>query len=183
MAILLPEWISSSDVEQFPLWKAPIQMKIKSFDCSRCPWIFAFSSVACVEYKRRICFKDKILLRLMFILSTLVLRVVFALLLLSVFHFILLSSWHQSVGSFQMNLKILKLISTTALHCKSYPASQGVYEFTLTLSPLGGVRKTKKSSPTGLQHASFWMCQHVLIPGSSRDAARSCALSRCIQAR
>lgn len=44
-----------------------IQTKIKSLNCSSCPWILAFSSVACVEYERRICFKDKILLRAMFV--------------------------------------------------------------------------------------------------------------------
>lgn len=51
-----------------PLRKVPIQMKIKSLNCSSCPWIFAFSSIACDEYVCCICFKDKILLR-MFILS------------------------------------------------------------------------------------------------------------------
>lgn len=63
-------------------------MKIKSLNCSSCPWIFAFSSIACDEYECRICFKDKILLRMIFILSAWVLR---SLLLLedcqlSVFH-------------------------------------------------------------------------------------------------
>lgn len=76
-----------------PLRKVPIQMKIKSLNCSSCPWIFAFSSIACDEYECRICFKDKILLRMIFILSAWVLR---SLLLLedcqlSVFHSLPLS--------------------------------------------------------------------------------------------
>lgn len=60
-----------------PLRKVPIQMKIKSLNCSSCPWIFAFSSIACDENVCRICFKDKILLRMMFILSAWVLSGVF----------------------------------------------------------------------------------------------------------
>lgn len=52
-----------------PLRKVPIQMKIKSLNCSSCPWIFAFSSIACDGNACRICFKDKILSRTMFILS------------------------------------------------------------------------------------------------------------------
>lgn len=48
-------------------------MKIKSLNGSSCPWIFAFSSVACVEYECRICFKDKILLRAMFVFQRLLL--------------------------------------------------------------------------------------------------------------
>lgn len=60
-----------------PLRRVPIQMKIKSLNCSSCPWIFAFSSIACDENVCRICFKDKILSRMMFILSALALRGVF----------------------------------------------------------------------------------------------------------
>lgn len=90
-----------------PLRKVPIQMKIKSLNHSSCPWIFAFSSIACDENVCPICFKDKILLRMMFILSALALKGVFSLLLLeycqlSVFHFLPLSvctlcNWYKSV--------------------------------------------------------------------------------------
>lgn len=103
-------------------------MKIKSFNSSRCPWLFAFPSIARVEYKCRICFTDKKLSRLMFFLSALVLGVVSALLLLSVSHFILLSSWHESIGALQMSLKIGKLPPTDTLHCKIYPASQSQWK-------------------------------------------------------
>lgn len=57
-----------------PLRKVPIQMKIKSLNGSSCPWIFAFSSIARDENVCRICFKDKILSRVMFILGALALR-------------------------------------------------------------------------------------------------------------
>lgn len=55
----------------FPLREVPIQMKIKSLNCCSCPWIFASSSIMCDENVCRICFKDKTLQRMMFILNEL----------------------------------------------------------------------------------------------------------------
>lgn len=80
-----------------PFRKVPIQMKIKSLNCSSCRWIFAFSPIACHENVCCICFKDKILLRMMFFPSqrTSIKRCFTLLPLedcqLSVFHFLLLS--------------------------------------------------------------------------------------------
>lgn len=152
-----------------PLRKVPIQMKIKSLNCSSCPWIYAFSLIACDKNVCRICFKDKILLRMMFILSALVLkRCFFSVLLVdwqfSIFHFLQLSSsinrlhfcrWiiinfkcvnfkdilhrHTHPSLCTHELTLAKLISGATQHCRTYPASRWVDVFTPTLSHLGDV--------------------------------------------
>lgn len=141
-----------------PLRKVPIRMKIKSLNCSSCPWIYAFSLIACDENVCRICFKDKILLRMMFIFSALVLiSVLLEDCQLSVFHFLPLSvginlfdfyRWiiiDFEYGNFidmhthTHGLTFAKLISRATLHCRTYPASRWVNVFTPTLSHLRDV--------------------------------------------
>lgn len=94
-----------------PLRKVPIRMKIKSLNCSSCPWIYAFSLIAGDENVCRICFKDKILLRRMFILSALVLKGVFPLMLHEVVSFPLsaIVSQYKSVKFLQVNLRRLRM--------------------------------------------------------------------------